>query len=98
MTRQEVRTKLSALILEQLGRLPHMANVEGDLVIDKSFASLQEALGCTSLETVSVQMAMEETFSLKFATGHADRGQIDAEWDACRSEEDLVELVLKFRC
>jgi hypothetical protein len=58
--------------------------------------NLQEALGCTSLEIVSVQLAIEEAFGLTFATGAADRGPIDEEWDALWSMSGLTDFVEKW--
>lgn len=59
--------------------------------------NLQEHFNCTSLEIVSVQLSIEEEFGLKFATGASDRGPIDERWDACKSIDDLVALVLDFK-
>lgn len=103
MTRAEINAKLSKLIREQLGT--------GEMLIEHLFAvstnslgtefksidkGLQDALGCTSLEIVSVQLAVEETFGLKFATGPHERTAIDDAWDACRHLKDLEELVEKY--
>lgn len=103
MTRAEINAKLSKLIREQLGT--------GEMLIEHSFAvstnalgtefqsidkGLQDTLGCTSLEIVSVQMAIEDAFGLKFATGPHERTAIDDEWDACHNLLDLEVLVEKW--
>jgi acyl carrier protein len=68
VTRDEINTKLANILDDQFGA--------------RSFAltgakNLQDALACTSLEVVSFQMAIEDSFGLKFATGPADRDLLD---------------------
>lgn len=91
MTRDEVLMKVHELVAQQQGRKGHTVVVEGA-------RDLQTAFCISSLDVVSLQMAMEEAFGLKFGTGPADRGPIDAAWDAAKGVDDLVQLVLTFRC
>ena len=89
MTRDEVAEKLRTIVSEQLG---------GVIEPQSNPKNLQEAFGCTSLDVVSIQVSIEEAFSLKFAVGAHDRGPIDEAWDSAKSLDDLTDLVLKFRC
>ena len=60
-------------------------------------ASLQDAFAITSLDSVSLQMLVEEEWGLTFATGNVGRGPIDEAWDAVRCSQDIVDLVVKFK-
>lgn len=91
MNRDEVKAKICVMVARQQGERPYPVAVA-------PAKDLQEAFGISSLDVVSLQIEIEEEFKLKFGTGPADRGQIDAAWDAAKSIDDLVELVLSFRC
>ena len=89
MSRDEIDAAVRQLLTEQFGT--------DDYPVGSTAAkSLQEALGCTSLDVVSVQLACEERFGLEFADGMHDRGQVDLEWDGLKSVDGLVDLVEKW--
>lgn len=58
--------------------------------------TLQEGLGCISLDLVSLQMDVEEEFGLQFATGTGDRRDMDRAWDDLKSVDELVAFVEKW--
>lgn len=88
MTRDEVEAKVREIVAQQQG---------GDVAVQHTPAkNLQEAFDVISLDVVSIQVAIEDAFGLKFATAPVDRGEMDAEWDACASIDDLVALVTKW--
>lgn len=89
MTHDEIALTVQRLVQEQLGGGPMQFLVGAP--------TLQEHLGCTSLDTVAIQVAIEEHFGLKFGSGASDRGAIDKEWDACTSLLDVVHLVERWR-
>ena len=84
---EEINTELANILDEQFGARSFVMT---------GAKSLQDALACTSLEIVSFQMAIEDRFGLKFATGLVDRGAIDAEWDALTGIAELSLLIAKY--
>lgn len=87
MTRDEINTKLANILDEQFG--PRSFKMTGA-------KNLQEALECTSLEVVSFQMAIEDTFGLKFATGVVGRDMLDDDWDKLTGVADVALLIEKY--
>lgn len=83
---EKIRAEMHVVLAEHLGEVP-----EGQAAAK----NLQEALGCTSLDTVSIQIACEERFGIVFAEGTKTRGPIDEEWDALKSVEELIAFVVK---
>lgn len=81
MTRERIYTAFALILSEQLG-CPVAA-----------FDCIKEDLGATSLDMVSIQMGVEETFGISFAEVPKDFTDADRAWERMATVADGVDLI-----
>ncbi len=83
-TRDEVLAKVVDIISAQL---------ETDDVKPESL--VREELGAISLDMAALQLSFEDEFGVQFALG-TQQAEIDNAWEAAKTVDDFVALVLRF--